>query len=55
MSQALVHISEIANHFVDDPHKEGKPGDIVTVKVVEVDQKKGRISLTMKGVKQNRR
>ena len=51
----LVHISEIANHFVDDPHKEGKPGDIVTVKVVEVDQKKGRISLTMKGVKQNRR
>lgn len=47
----LVHISEIADHYVDDPHKEGKPGDIVKVKVKEIDLKRSRISLTMKGLK----
>ncbi len=49
----LVHLSEIANHFVSDPHTEGKPGDIVKVKVIDVDLKRNRISLSMKGVKQN--
>lgn len=49
----LVHISEITDHRVEDPHQYGKPGDIVKVKVKDVDLKRNRISLTMKGVKQN--
>ena len=50
----LVHISEISStHRVNDPHTEGKPGDIVKVKVIAVDVKKQRISLSMKGIKQN--
>ena len=47
----LVHISEIADHYVSDPHTEGKPGDIVKVKVIDVDLKRNRISLSMKGLK----
>lgn len=47
----LVHISEIADHYVSDPHTEGKPGDIVKVKVIGIDLKRNRISLTMKGLK----
>lgn len=50
----LVHISEIADHYVKDPHTVGKPGDIVKVKVKEVDLKRNRISLTMKGIKQSK-
>lgn len=48
----LVHISELSDHFVSDPHTVGKPGDIVKVKVKAVDLKRQRISLTMKGLKQ---
>lgn len=49
----LVHISEISDSYVSDPHQCGKPGDIVKVKVKDVDIKKERISLSMKGVKQD--
>lgn len=48
----LVHISQISNKFIKHPSEVLSVGDIVTVKVLEVDQKKGRIGLTMKGVKQ---
>jgi protein Tex len=44
----LVHISAMANAYVKDPRKIAKPGDIVRVKVLEVDPKRGRISLTMR-------
>ncbi len=44
----LVHISELAHRFVDDPRKVVNPGDQVTVKVLKVDQAKNQISLTMK-------
>ena len=44
----LVHISQLADKFVKDPHEIVKPGDIVQVKVLEVDLKRNRISLTMK-------
>ncbi len=50
----LVHISELADHYVSDPHSIGKPGDIVKVKVKEVDLKRNRISLSMKGLKQSK-
>lgn len=49
----LVYISEITNKFIDDPHPYGKPGDIVKVKVINVDVNKKRISLSMKNIKQD--
>ena len=44
----LVHISALANSFVKDPRSVVKPGDIVKVKVVEVDPARKRIALTMR-------
>jgi len=44
----LVHISCLADKFVDDPHKVVKAGQIVKVKVLEVDAQRKRIALTMK-------
>jgi uncharacterized protein len=44
----LVHVSAMANRFVKDPHEFVKPGQIVKVKVMEVDVKRQRISLTMR-------
>ncbi len=44
----LVHISRIADRFVRHPSEVVSVGDVVTVWVVEVDEKKNRISLTMK-------
>ncbi|MCL2897751.1 Tex family protein [Brenneria tiliae] len=44
----LVHISALAERFVDDPHKVVKAGDIVKVKVMEVDLQRKRIALTMR-------
>lgn len=43
----LVHISQIANRFVQDPHAEVAVGDVVTVWVREVDKSRRRVSLTM--------
>ncbi len=44
----LVHISCLADKFVDDPHKIVKAGQIVKVKVMEVDIQRKRIGLTMR-------
>ena len=44
----LVHVSQLADRFVKDPRDVVKAGDIVKVKVVEVDLKRRRIALTMK-------
>ncbi|WP_114193018.1 Tex family protein [Edaphovirga cremea] len=44
----LVHISSLADKFVDDPHTVVKAGDIVKVKVMEVDLQRKRIALTMR-------
>jgi uncharacterized protein len=44
----LVHISQLSNTFVKDPHDVVSPGDHVTVKVLEVNLEKKQISLTMK-------
>ena len=44
----LVHISALADTFVKDPRTVVKPGDIVRVKVLEVDMPRKRISLTMR-------
>jgi uncharacterized protein len=44
----LVHVSALANRFVKDPHDVVKAGQIVQVKVLEVDMKRKRITLTMR-------
>ncbi|MBB3292277.1 uncharacterized protein FHT39_000916 [Mitsuaria sp. BK045] len=44
----LVHVSQLANKFVNDAREVVKTGDIVKVKVLEVDLARKRISLTMK-------
>jgi uncharacterized protein len=41
-------VSALANRFVKDPHEVVKPGQIVQVKVIEVDVKRQRIALTMR-------
>ena len=44
----LVHISSLSDKFVEDPHQVVKTGDIVKVKVLDVDVPRKRIALTMR-------
>ena len=44
----LVHVSQLADRFVKDPHEVVKAGQIVKVRVVDVDIKRQRIALSMK-------
>ncbi len=44
----LVHVSALADRFVKDPHEVVKAGDIVKVKVLEVDLQRQRVALTMR-------
>jgi len=44
----LVHISVLSTKFVKDPHAVVKTGDVVKVKVIEVDEKRRRIALSMR-------
>ncbi|KZE35038.1 RNA-binding transcriptional accessory protein [Chelatococcus daeguensis] len=44
----LVHVSQLADRFVKDPHEVVKAGDVVKVRVVEVDVKRRRIALSMR-------
>ena len=46
----LVHKSQMANKFVKHPLDIVKVGDVIKVKIMEVDTKRKRISLTMKEV-----
>ena len=44
----LVHISAMSKTFIKDPREAAKPGDVVKVKVLEVDAPRKRIALTMR-------
>lgn len=44
----LVHVSQLADRFVKDPHEVVKAGDVVQVRVTEVDIPRKRIALTMR-------
>lgn len=44
----LVHVSALADRFIKDPHEVVKPGQVVKVKVIDVDLKRQRIALTMR-------
>ncbi len=46
----LVHISQISDRYIRHPREVLKVGDIVRVKILDVDKTKKRISLTMKGL-----
>ncbi len=44
----LIHISELSNEFVQDPHTVIKTGQVVRVRVLEIDSQRKRISLSLK-------
>ena len=46
----LVHISQVCGRFIRHPSEAVSVGDVVKVRVLEVDEKRGRISLSMKDV-----
>jgi small subunit ribosomal protein S1 len=48
--EGLVHISELANHHVESPGEVASPGDEVRVKILEIDEERRRISLSIKRV-----
>lgn len=50
-NDGLVHISELSENFVKKPSEVVSVGDIVKVKVIKIDKEKGKVSLTMKGIK----
>jgi uncharacterized protein len=46
----LVHISQLSNKFIKHPKEVVKVGDIVKVRIIDIDKDKGRISLSMKAI-----
>ncbi|MGH2991487.1 MAG: 30S ribosomal protein S1 [Solirubrobacterales bacterium] len=48
--EGLVHISELAEHHVESPSEVVSPGDEVRVKILEIDEERRRISLSIKRV-----
>lgn len=44
----LVHLSELSNRWLDDPREAVKVGDVVKVKVIEVDHERQRVGLSIK-------
>ncbi len=49
-TKGLVHISELADHFVKDPSEEVQLHQHVTVRVIGIDLQRGRMQLSMKGM-----
>jgi small subunit ribosomal protein S1 len=48
--EGLVHISELAQHHVENPREIIQPGDPVKVKILEIDSERRRLSLSIKRV-----
>ena len=48
-NDALLHISEISDKYIDDPSKVLSVGQIIKVKIKDVDKDRGRVGLTRKG------
>jgi len=48
--EGLVHISELAEHHVESPSEVVSPGDEVRIKILEIDEERRRISLSIKRV-----
>ena len=52
--EGLVHISELAQHHVENPREVVSQGDVVNVKIIEVDAERRRLSLSLKRVEERR-
>ena len=50
--EGMVHVSEISDEFVKDVNTLVKEGQIVNVKLLDIDERQGRFKLTMKGIPQ---
>ena len=50
--EGLVHISELAQHHVENPREVVSQGDVVNVKVIEIDADRRRLSLSLKRVEE---
>lgn len=50
-NDGLVHVSEISNRFIKHPSEVLKVADIVKVKILKIDRDRGKVGLTMKGLK----
>lgn len=50
--EGMIHVSEISDEFVKDVNSIIKEGQIVNVKLLDIDERQGRFKLTMKGIKQ---
>ena len=50
-NDALLHISEISDKFIEDPSKELAVGQIIKAKIKEIDKARERVGLTRKGLK----
>lgn len=48
--EGLVHISELAEHHVENPREVVQPGDVLRVKILEIDSERRRLSLSIKRV-----
>jgi uncharacterized protein len=49
-NDGLVHVSQIADRFVSDPKEEVEVGQTVRVKITGIDEKTGKVQLSMKNV-----
>ncbi|HEX7244487.1 MAG TPA: 30S ribosomal protein S1 [Solirubrobacterales bacterium] len=52
--EGLVHISELADHHVESPGEVVEPGTKLNVKILEIDEERRRLSLSIKQVEENR-
>ncbi len=50
--EGLVHISELAQHHVENPREVVSQGDVVNVKIIEVDAERRRLSLSLKRIEE---
>jgi small subunit ribosomal protein S1 len=50
--EGLVHISELAQHHVENPREVVSQGDVVSAKIIEVDAERRRLSLSLKRVEE---
>ena len=48
--EGLVHISELADHHVESPSEVVEPGTMLNVKILEIDEERRRLSLSIKRV-----
>src|SRR3954463_8081368 len=52
--EGLVHISELADHHVESPSEVVEPGTTLNVKILEIDEERRRLSLSIKQVEEQR-